>query len=307
MNDFSSLPPLPTRAATVRLGLDAIMAHAPVGILFTRRRMLAQVNARCAEILGYRVEELIGRPATVLYPSDEAYRRPGEQAADVLAAGELFQADYELRRKDGSLVWCRMRGHSVYAQRPQEGTLWTIEDISDERQMNQALDGMTRELSAIFESQAVGIAIVRAGQVIRHNRRLEELMIRAIGFVPVHSVAAMFTSEEEHDRLRGAAWEKLSVGQVFTIELPFEKDGEPVWLRLNGTAIDAADPSAGAVWLVDDVTDRRLAETALREAHAALEQDVGDAAALRSLLGRVTSLLASGPRVSPPRGHGHPG
>ena len=43
------------------------------------------------------------------------------------------------------------------------------------------------------------------------------------------------------------------------------------------------------------------------EAHAALEQDVGDAAALRSLLGRVTSLLASGPRVSPPRGHGHPG
>lgn len=276
MNDLSSLPPLPTRAATVRLGLDAIMAHAPVGILFTRKRMLAQVNARCAEIFGYRVEELVGRPATMLYPSEEAYQRLGERATDVLAAGELFQTEYELRRKDGGLVWCRLRGHSVYAQRPQEGTLWTIEDISDERRLNQALDGMTRELSAIFESQAVGIAIVRDDKVIRHNRRLEELMIRAIGFVPMHSVAAMFASEEEHRRLREDAWKKLAAGQVYTIELPFEKGGEPVWLRLNGTAIDAADPAAGAVWLVDDVTDRRLAETALREAHAALEQRVAE-------------------------------
>lgn len=274
MNDLSSLSPLSTRAATVRLGLDAIMAHAPVGILFTRRRMLAQVNARCAEILGYRVEELIGRPATVLYPSEEAYRRLGERAADMLAAGELFQVDYELRRKDGSLVWCRLRGHSVYAQRPQEGTLWTIEDISDERRMNQALDGMTRELSAIFESQAVGIAIVREGQVIRHNRRWAELITRALGRAPLASVAVLFASEEEHRRLRAEAWTSFAAGKVYSMERRYEQQDQVVWLRLNGTAIDAADPAAGAVWLVDDVTDRRLAEAALREAHAALEQRV---------------------------------
>lgn len=34
----------------------------------------------------------------------------------------------------------------------------------------------------------------------------------------------------------------------------------PLWLRMVGTALDATHPEAGAVWMIEDITDRRLAE-----------------------------------------------
>jgi diguanylate cyclase (GGDEF)-like protein/PAS domain S-box-containing protein len=259
-----------------KLGLEAIMAHAPVGILFTRRRLLAQANDRCARIFGYQLDELIGCPAQMLYVSEQSYRQLGEQAADVLAAGELFQAEYEMQRKDGSTVWCRLRGHAVYPQRPHEGTLWTIEDISEERRIAQALHGTTRELSAIFESQAVGIAIVRQDMVMRSNQRWADLTTRAIGGLSGNSVALLFDSEAEYQDVRTAAWASFAAGRVFSIEKAYVRSDETVWLQFNGAAIDADDPAAGVVWLVDEVTERRLAEAALREAHDALERRVAE-------------------------------
>jgi len=260
-----------------QLGLDAIMENAPIGILFTRRRLLAQANAQCAAIFGYPLDEFIGQPAVMLYPNEAAYTKLGSEAASTLAAGELFQTDYEMRRKDGSTVWCRLRGRSVYPQRPNEGTLWTMEDISDERQINQALEGRTNELTAIFESQAIGLAIIRENRVVRCNQRWEELMTRASGVVPELSARILFASDEENERLRAAAWGEFSGGHIYSTERQYATvDGGLVWLRLIGTAFDAANPDAGAVWVLEDVTDRRLAEEALREAHDALEQRVAE-------------------------------
>lgn len=258
-----------------QLGLDAIMENAPIGILFTRRRLLAQANAQCAAIFGYALEEFIGQPAVMLYPNEAAYTQLGSEAASTLAAGDLFQTDYEMRRKDGSVVWCRLRGRSVYPKRPNEGTLWTMEDISEERQINQALDGRTRELTAIFESQAIGLAIIRNSRVVRCNQRWEELMAGAANAVPGLSARALLASDEENERLRAEAWAEFSSGHVYSTERQYAApDGNPVWLRLIGTAFDAANPDAGAVWMLEDVTERRQSEEALRSTHDVLEQRV---------------------------------
>lgn len=267
--------PMTSRTMTAQLGLDAIMENAPVGILFTRRRLLAQANAQCAAIFGYTLDELIGQPAMMLYPNEMAYAMLGSQAAEMLAVGELFQADYEMRRKDGSLVWCRLRGRSVYPQRPNDGTLWTIEDISDERRINQALEGRTRELTAIFESQVMGLAIVRDSKLVRCNQRWEELVDSAAGIAPDQSAGFLFASDEAHERLHDEAWAQFSNGRVYSTERQYlRSDASVIWLRLAGSAVDGANPAAGVVWMLEDVTDRRRAEDALRDAHAVLEQHV---------------------------------
>jgi diguanylate cyclase (GGDEF)-like protein/PAS domain S-box-containing protein len=269
------LSPAARRSVTAQLGLDAIMENAPVGILFTRRRLLAQANAQCAAIFGYALDELIGQPAMMLYPDEMAYAKLGSQAAGVLATGELFQTDYEMRRKDGSLVWCRLRGRAVYPQRPNDGTLWTIEDISDERRINQALAGRTRELTAIFESQVMGLAIVRDGKLVRCNQRWKELVDSAAGAAPDQSVWFLFASDKERERLHDAAWAQFSDGRVYSTERQYlRSDASVIWLRLAGSAVDGANPAAGVVWMLEDVTDRRRGEEALRDAHAVLERRV---------------------------------
>lgn len=269
------LSPVARRGVTAQLGLDAIMKNAPVGILFTQRRLLAQANAQCAAIFGYALDELIGQPAMMLYPNEMAYAKLGNQAAGVLAAGEFFQTDYEMRRKDGSLVWCRLRGRSVYPQRPNDGTLWTIEDISDERRINQALEGRTRELTAIFESQVMGLAIVRDGKLVRCNQRWKELVDSAAGAATDQPVCFLFASDEEQECLHDAAWAQFADGRVYSTERQYlRSDASVIWLRLAGSAVDGANPAAGVVWMLEDVTDRRRGEEALRDAHAVLERRV---------------------------------
>ncbi len=270
-----TLSPIAPRTVIAQLGLDAIMENAPVGILFTQRRLLVQANVQCAVIFGYTLEELIGQPAMMLYSNEAAYAMLGNQAAGVLAAGELFQTDYEMQRKDGSLVWCRLRGRAIHPQRVADGTLWTIEDISDERRINQSLEGRTRELAAIFESQAMGLAIIRQNRVVRCNQRWEDILNSSFGTVPDQPARIFFTSDEEHMRVCAEAWAQFANGRVFSTERHYVRaDGSAVWLRVVGTAFDAATPDAGVVWMLEDITDRRQAEEALRGAHNALEQRV---------------------------------
>lgn len=105
------------------LELNAIFENATVGILFTYNRRLMQANRFCAEMFGYGLEEFVGQPALILYQDAEAYSALGREAGPVLSRGESFRAETRLRRRDGSLFWCRVSAKAVDPERPREGTL----------------------------------------------------------------------------------------------------------------------------------------------------------------------------------------
>ncbi|HEY8856947.1 MAG TPA: EAL domain-containing protein [Rugosibacter sp.] len=271
----TALPPPASRAMSAQLGLDAIMKNAPIGILFTRQSLLVQANEQCAEIFGYTVDELLGQKAVVLYPSESNYASLGQQASSLLTAGELFQTDYEMLRKDGCRVWCRLRGRAINPKHVVDGTLWTIEDITEERLITQSLENRTHELTAIFESQAMGVAIIRDGRIVRSNRRWEDLRDMVTALSIDQSEELFFPGNGMYERLQQSASLQFRLGQVFSTEQKYmHDDGCSVWLRMVGTAFDAAHPEAGAVWMLEDITGRRLAEETLRDAHDVLESRV---------------------------------
>lgn len=269
------LPPPTSRTMTAQLGLDAIMKNAPVGILFTRQSVLVQANEQCAMIFGYTVDELVGCKAVMLYPSEADYESLGKKASNSLTAGELFQTDYEMQRKDGCRVWCRLRGRAINPKHVADGTLWTIEDISEERLMTQSLENRTNELTAIFESQAMGVAIIRDDRIVRSNRRWEDIR-RMVTELSIDQSEAFFShSNEMYEELQRSASPQFLKGQVFSAEKKYGHDNESAfWLRMVGTALDSGHPEAGAVWMIEDITDRRLAEETLRGAHDVLESRV---------------------------------
>jgi diguanylate cyclase (GGDEF)-like protein len=52
------------------------------------------------------------------------------------------------------------------------------------------------------------------------------------------------------------------------------RDGTVIWVRLSGRAADVADPRAGRIWIVQDVTAQHDAQVALARTRAELEQRV---------------------------------
>jgi PAS domain S-box-containing protein len=91
----------------------AILENAAVGIILTRDQKLVECNSRAAEIIGREQRQMIGLPSVALFPTPQHYDELGEQARPLLAAGKSYSAELQLRRLDGSDLWCRLYGRAV--------------------------------------------------------------------------------------------------------------------------------------------------------------------------------------------------
>jgi diguanylate cyclase (GGDEF)-like protein/PAS domain S-box-containing protein len=249
------------------LELNAIFENATVGILFTHNRRLTQANRLCAEMFGYALDEFIDQSALILYADQEAYSALGREAGPVLSAGSSYRAETQLKRRDGSLFWCRVSAKAVDPEHPRDGTLWIIEDIADDRVLIETLENRTRELSAILDTASIGIALVRNRVFIRCNRRFEEFFDQAPGSLIGQSSRRLFDSDEEFERIGEQAYAEIGAGAVHRREqLHRRRDGKLSWLRISGSALDPANPHAGSVWLTEDVTATREAEERAQQA-----------------------------------------
>ena len=258
------LTPVEQRAS---LELNAIFENATVGILFTRNRRLSQANRLCAEMFGYALEEFLGQSALILYESPEAYSALGREAGPVLSEGRSFRAETQLRRRDGSLFWCRVSAKAVDPHRPREGTLWIIEDISDEHEIHAALEDSTRELTAILDTASVGIAVVRERVFVRCNRRFEELFDLEPGSLVGQSTRRLFDGDEEFERIGREVYAEFAEGKVHRREQQHRRpDGALRWLRVSGSVYDPGRPQAGSVWITEDISAMHEAEERARQA-----------------------------------------
>jgi len=116
---------------------QAILENASVGIVITRQGLLEVVGWQACQMLGYRHEELQGRPARTLYASDADYARLGERVQAQFLAHGAFDGDVCFRRKDGSPVWARAQGRGVRADDMGGGTVWILEDMTAAREAQQ--------------------------------------------------------------------------------------------------------------------------------------------------------------------------
>lgn len=99
------LPPAGRSAAGRGALLDALVNRAPIGIALTVDRVLIEVNDFFCTLTGYRRSELIGQPARILYPSDEDYRRAGEEIYPQLLHQPEVRIETSPRRKDGQIIY----------------------------------------------------------------------------------------------------------------------------------------------------------------------------------------------------------
>jgi diguanylate cyclase (GGDEF)-like protein/PAS domain S-box-containing protein len=258
--------------------LQAILENATVGILFSRSRKLVQANSLCAEMFGYPLNEFIGLNGQDLYESREQYEAVGREASPVLSAGKAYQAEIRMRRKDGTLFWCRFSAKAVDPHANNAGTIWIMEDVTEDRMMREALEQSTTELSAIFDVALIGITVLRDRRIVRCNPRFEEIFGYDSGEMVGRSIRVAFRTEEEF-QVMADVYRELRDGHPHRREqMLARKDGTPFWARISGRAFDGERPLSGSVWLVEDISDERAAEEKLRQALAEQEMIFDNAA-----------------------------
>jgi PAS domain S-box-containing protein len=255
-------------ATLALLELGAILDNASTGILFTRHSVVQRCNQRLAEIFGYPAPAaLVGQPTQVLYPDAASHERIGLEAGPLLASGESFRTEWLLRQADGSPVWCRLYGKAVDPTNTDLGTVWIVDDITASKRTEETLKQSRDELQAIFENASVGIVYGRGRTILHCNRAAADIF----GYPTPEALMgqpseAIYPDLESHERIAREAGPLLTAGKSFQAEWLFRKaDGDPVWCRIYGKAVDPARTDQGTVWVVEDISEARRIADALHE------------------------------------------
>ncbi|MFC5480705.1 EAL and GGDEF domain-containing protein [Massilia suwonensis] len=240
---------------------QAILDHAPVGIVFTKPGLLKECNPRLAEMVGYSVDELADRDAGEMFATLDAYQSFRDEAFAALAKGGSYEnPECPFRRRDGSLFWARVRASAVVPGEREAGTIWIIEDVSETREAR-------RELQALVNNASLAIMFTREQRIRRGNAGFFEMFGYAVGECEGLPVACLHPDRAAFERVVAEAYPLFAEGRTYQGEVQLaKKDGTPIWSKVIGYPVNPDDLSHGYVWIAEDRTRQRRDEQALREA-----------------------------------------
>ena len=119
--------------------LEAVLDHAEVGIALTRDGQFELVSRQFCRIFRCDKQHVVGQTTRMIHASDGAYEALSERALPAFMEHGAFDGELELVRRSGQAFWAHMRGRAVVAGDRSQGTIWTIEDVTEVREQRERL------------------------------------------------------------------------------------------------------------------------------------------------------------------------
>jgi PAS domain S-box-containing protein len=144
-------------------------------------------------------------------------------------------------------------------------------DITERRLMETAIARISKQQQAILDVSPIGISLNK-GRIIEWANPAHCAMF---DYSPeeLHGMdtSALFVRKEDYERVGRELAVQIPQGLICKVENEFKrKNGTPFWCFAQGRALDSGDLSAGVIWMLIDITDRKRAEQALLDSHVQL-------------------------------------
>ncbi|ACK71915.1 diguanylate cyclase with PAS/PAC and GAF sensors [Gloeothece citriformis PCC 7424] len=149
-----------------------------------------------------------------------------------------------------------------------QGVVLTLEDITERVQVESALIHSEAQFRAIFEQAAVGIGIVSlSGQYIRVNQRYCELVGYSQKELLLKTYQEITHPDDLSKNLELVSHLLLGEIQTGSIEKRYIcKNGQIQWVNLTASTVsDAQNNPEYLIGIVEDISERKRAEEALRD------------------------------------------
>lgn len=114
------------------LAADAF-EHAPIGLAILQNRTIVRCNAAFGEMFRAEPSDCAERSLAEFYASEEDFQNIGRKVYDAIRQTGRYSDERVMRRRDGTLFWCRARGQSTTPQNPFEKSVWSFADLSEDR------------------------------------------------------------------------------------------------------------------------------------------------------------------------------
>ena len=250
-----------------------------------------EVNQRLCQMLGYSREELLRKTSLGLTHPDDREREIA--LIDELIAGKRSTFTIEKRyiAKAGGIVPVRVTC-SIVRENGTGYRIAIVEDISEQKRAQEALSESEERFRLLFEQSPLAIQLFAPdGAVVAVNNAWEKLWHSNREELRGYNVLSDPQLEAKGVRSlikRAFAGETVSVPPIYYDPADIGKQGQPRWVEAFLYPVRAGSSVGQIVLILNDVTERRRAEDALRASQHQL-QTIADA--LPVLISSVDSEL----------------
>lgn len=136
------------------------------------------------------------------------------------------------------------------------------------------INGQRFPYELVLDNTIVGLCYMLKRHFLWANARMAEIFGYELHELMGQDVRMLYATDEDYEEV-GLMYATFARDNHYTHERAMvKKNGELIWCVMSGRMIAPDDPNSPAVWVVQDITDRKNAEDKLRRANSQLEQVV---------------------------------
>ncbi len=248
--------------------LNSIFRAAPAGIGVVVDRVITEANDKLCEMTGYTRDELLGKNARLLYPSDEDYEYVGREKYAQIKMRGTGTVETRWRRKDGRVIDIILSSTPMDPDNLRAGVTFTALDITERRRAEEAVRAAdARFRSLILNSTDIIRILDRDGRIIYESPSSDKIL----GYPPGHTRGRSpleFIHPDDRERVKHALDEVYGGKNPGTpTEFKIRKaDGSYLDVESTGKNMIGVLGVDGIVITTRAITERKRAEEALKAA-----------------------------------------
>ena len=226
--------------------------------------LIRSVNQYGAQYLGYRVEDLVGKPVATIFFEEDRARICAEMDAFFCHPEGVVQWEFRKVRGDGRVLWVRELARVLH-RAGEPLALIVCDDITERKQAERALQESEERFSKAFRASPHPIGITEAvtGLCIEVNDACLELFGFRREEVMGKTTLMLGIWPNLEDRVR--VIERLKAGQpVRNMEFALRIKSGALRYVLASADLAELNGTVCVVTVANDITDRKQAEEALR-------------------------------------------
>jgi diguanylate cyclase (GGDEF)-like protein/PAS domain S-box-containing protein len=282
----------------------ALSETSPLGIFATDAHgQCTYTNSRWQEIYGLTLEQSLGEGwSATLHPLDRAAVFAHWQQTS--EAKTEFDMEFRVRQPSGLVRDVRARARpSLDAAGQVTGFVGTVEDITQRRQMEQALRRSEQLLNRTGALAQVGgwELDLALGQPVWSDQTCRIHGV-APGYRPKLEEAINFYAPEARPVIQAAVEHAFATGQGWDLELPFiQANGNRIWVRAVGQADFEDGKPVRLLGAFQDITQQIQQRRELEQQHELLAvtlRSIGDAVITTDAAGNVEWLNPAAERLT---------
>ncbi|MBN1881662.1 MAG: PAS domain S-box protein [Deltaproteobacteria bacterium] len=240
-----------------------VVENAYEAITITQDGTIKYTNPRAVQIIGYSTEELLSLPSymELIHPDDR--RRVLENESVSRNETDVYRYDFRINTKKGETRWIEINAVNIEWE-GRHASLDFLTDVTDRTLAKNALTESEEKYRQVVENAHEAITITQDYTIKYANPRAVEMSGYSMEEIQSGSYMDFLVHPDDREQL--LEHDDLRTDQLtFTYEFRYiTKDNRTRWAEVNAVFIQWEGKEA-SLDFIQDVTDRKEAECALRE------------------------------------------